>query len=61
MKLFLDFFPLVLFFLVFKAFDIYVSPAITLLAPVRQLALLASKLGPVEPQAWVRLGGFGSP
>ena len=56
MKLFLDFFPIVLFFLAFKAFDIYVATAIAIVATVAQIAWLRYKVGRVEPMQWVSLG-----
>lgn len=56
MKIFLDFFPIVLFFLAFKAFDIYVATAIAIGATVAQIAWLRYKVGHVEPMQWVSLG-----
>jgi intracellular septation protein len=56
MKLLLDFFPIVLFFVAFKAFDIYVATAIAIAATVLQIGWLRFKVGHVEPMQWVSLG-----
>lgn len=56
MKLFLDFFPIVLFFATFKAFGIYVATAVAIVATVAQIAWLRFSKGVVEPMQWVSLG-----
>lgn len=56
MKLFLDFFPIVLFFATFKAFGIFAATAVAIAATVAQIAWLRHKNGFVEPMQWVSLG-----
>ncbi|MEY4318846.1 MAG: hypothetical protein RI902_2654, partial [Pseudomonadota bacterium] len=56
MKLFLDFFPIVLFFATFKAFGIFAATAVAIVATVAQIAWLRHKNGVVEPMQWVSLG-----
>jgi intracellular septation protein len=56
MKLFLDFFPIVLFFVVFKAYGIYVATAIAIAATVLQIAWMRYKNGKVDTMQWVSLG-----
>lgn len=56
MKIFLDFFPIILFFAVFKAFGIYAATAVAIVATVAQIAWLRRKNGFVEPMQWVSLG-----
>jgi len=56
MKLFLDFFPIVLFFVVFKAYGIYAATAIAIAATVLQIAWMRYKNGKVDTMQWVSLG-----
>ena len=56
MKLFLDFFPIILFFLAFKAFGIYIATAVAIAATLGQIGYLRYKTGRVEPLQWVSLG-----
>ncbi len=56
MKLFLDFFPIVLFFATFKAFGIFAATAVAIVATVTQIGWLRYKNGVVEPMQWVSLG-----
>ncbi len=56
MKAFLDFFPVVLFFIVFKFSDVFTATAVAILATVAQIAWLKYKVGKVETMQWVSLG-----
>lgn len=56
MKLFLDFFPIVLFFAAFKLWDIYVATAVAMVATIAQIAYLRYSTGKVEPMQWLSLG-----
>src|SRR6478736_6140761 len=56
MKLLLDFFPIALFFLAFKFWNIYVATAVAIVATVGQIGWLRYKTGKVEPMQWVSLG-----
>ena len=56
MKLFLDFFPIVLFFVVFKAYGIYAATSIAIAATVLQIAWMRYKNGKVDTMQWVSLG-----
>ncbi len=56
MKAFLDFFPVVLFFIVFKLSDVFTATAVAILATVAQIAWLKYKIGKVETMQWVSLG-----
>ena len=56
MKIFLDFFPIILFFVVFKAYGIFAATAVAIVATVAQIAWLWRKNGFVEPMQWVSLG-----
>ncbi len=56
MKIFLDFFPIILFFAVFKAFGIFAATAVAIVATVGQIAWMWRKNGFVEPMQWVSLG-----
>ncbi len=56
MKIFLDFFPIILFFVVFKAFGIFAATAVAIVATIGQIAWLWRKNGFVEPMQWVSLG-----
>ena len=56
MKLLLDFFPIILFFVAFKVWGIYTATAVAIVATVAQIGWLRYKTGKVEPMQWVSLG-----
>jgi intracellular septation protein len=56
MKLFLDFFPIALFFIAFKLAGIYVATGVAMAATLLQIAWLYFRHGKVEPMQWVSLG-----
>jgi len=55
MKFFLDFFPIVLFFVAFKVAGIFIATAVAIAATLVQIAWLYRKNGHVEPMQWVSL------
>ncbi len=56
MKLLVDFFPIILFFVAFKFAGIYVATGVAIAATVVQIAWLRHRHGKVEPMQWVSLG-----
>lgn len=56
MKLLLDFFPIILFFVAFKFAGIYVATAVAIAATLIQIGYLYYKHGKVEPMQWISLG-----
>lgn len=56
MKLLLDFFPIVLFFVAFKIWGIYVATAVAIIATIAQIGWLRYSTGKVEPMQWLSLG-----
>ena len=56
MKLLLDFFPIILFFVTFKTWGIMAATAVAIAATVLQIGYLWRKNGVVEPMQWVSLG-----
>ena len=56
MKLLLDFFPIALFFIVFKVYGIYAATAIAIAATVLQIAWMRYKNGRVDTMQWISLG-----
>ena len=56
MKLLVDFFPILLFFVVFKTMGIYAATAVAIIATVAQIAWLRWRNGRVEPLQWLSLG-----
>ena len=56
MKLLIDFFPIILFFVAFKFADIYVATGVAIVATIAQIAYLRYKVGKIEPMQWVSLG-----
>lgn len=56
MKLLVDFFPIVVFFIAFKVFDIYVATAVAIGATLLQIGYLKRVNGKVEVMQWVSLG-----
>ena len=55
MKLLLDFFPIVLFFVAFKMAGIFMATAVAIVATLLQIGWLYRKNGHVEPMQWVSL------
>ena len=53
MKLLFDLFPVILFFIAFKAFDIYVATAVAIAATVVQIAWTKWRHGKVDMMLWV--------
>ena len=56
MKILLDFFPIILFFVAFKVAGIYVATGVAIVATIAQIAWLRYSTGKVEPMQWVSLG-----
>jgi intracellular septation protein len=56
MKLLIDFFPIILFFVAFKVWGIYTATAVAIAATVAQIAYLRFKTGKIEPMQWMSLG-----
>ncbi len=56
MKLLIDFFPIILFFVAFKLAGIYVATGIAIVATIAQIAWLRHSTGKIEPMQWVSLG-----
>ena len=56
MKLLIDFFPIILFFVAFKVSGIYVATGVAIVATIAQIAWLRHKNGKVEPMQWLSLG-----
>ena len=56
MKLLIDFFPIILFFVAFKVWGIYVATGVAIVATIVQIAYLRHKHGKVEPMQWMGLG-----
>ena len=55
MKLLLDFFPIILFFVTFKTWGIMAATAVAIAATVLQIGYMWRKNGFVEPMQWVSL------
>ena len=56
MKLLIDFFPIILFFVAFKVAGIYVATAVAIVATIAQIAWLRWRTGRVETMQWLSLG-----
>lgn len=56
MKILIDFFPIILFFVAFKVGGIYTATAVAIAATVLQIAYLRYRHGKVEPMQWLSLG-----
>jgi len=56
MKLLLDFFPILLFFVAFKIWDIYVATGVAIAATIVQIGWLKYSTGKIEPMQWLSLG-----
>ncbi len=55
MKLLIDFFPIILFFIAFKIADIYIATAVAIVATIAQIAWLRYSNGKIEPMQWISL------
>ncbi len=55
MKLLFDFFPLLLFFVAYKAADIYVATGVAIVATFAQVGWLALRGRKIEPMLWASL------
>ena len=55
MKILLDFFPIILFFVAFKVCGIYVATGIAIAATVVQIGYFYFRKGKIEPMQWVSL------
>jgi intracellular septation protein len=55
MKLLVDFFPIILFFVAFKVSGIYVATGVAIAATIAQIAWLRHSKGKVEAMQWVSL------
>ncbi len=56
MKMLVDLFPVILFFVAYKLTDIYVATQVAIGAAVLQVAYLKLRRGRVEPMHWITLG-----
>lgn len=56
MKLLIDFFPILLFFIAFKFWGIYVATGVAIAATVVQMVWLRMHHGRIEPMQWLSLG-----
>jgi intracellular septation protein len=56
MKLLIDFFPIILFFVAFKVAGIYVATGVAIAATIAQIVWLRHSTGKVEVMQWVSLG-----
>ncbi len=56
MKQLLEFFPILLFFIAFKFYDIYVATAVVMMATIIQVAFIWFRYRKVETMMWVTLG-----
>ncbi len=56
MKQLLEFFPILLFFIAFKVYDIYVATAVVMMATILQVTFMWFKYHKVETMQWVTLG-----
>lgn len=54
-KLLVDFFPVLLFFLAYKFFDMYVATAVAIAATAAQIAITWLRTGAVPPMQWITL------
>src|SRR5690625_3751852 len=55
-KLLFDLFPLILFFLAFRAFDLYVATGVAMAAVVAQILWLRLRARTIETTHWINLG-----
>jgi intracellular septation protein len=56
MKQFFEFFPVILFFIAFKLYDIYVATAVVIVATIFQVAFTWFRYRKVEIMQWIMLG-----
>lgn len=56
MKQLFEFFPIILFFIAFKLYDIYIATAVVIVATILQVAFMWFKYRKVETMQWVTLG-----
>lgn len=56
MKQLFDFFPIILFFIAFKLYDIYVATGVVIVATIIQVAYTWFKYRKVETMQWITLG-----
>jgi len=56
MKFLFDLFPIILFFIAFKAFDIYVATAVVIVATLAQIGWVWQRHRKVDTMLWVSLG-----
>jgi intracellular septation protein len=56
MKLFFDIFPVVLFFVAYKVYDIYVATAVAIAASFVQIGWLLARGRAIDKMLWVSLG-----
>ena len=56
MKFLFDLFPVILFFVAFKVFDIYIATAVVIVATMAQIGWVWHRHGKVDTMLWVSLG-----
>ena len=56
MKQLLEFFPIILFFIAFKLYDIYIATGVVIVATIIQVAYSWFKHRKVETMQWITLG-----
>lgn len=56
MKLFLEFFPIVIFFIVYKFYDIFTATGAVIIATILQVSIYWIKYRKVETMQWITLG-----
>jgi intracellular septation protein len=56
MKFLFDLFPVILFFVAFKVFDIYIATGVVIAATMAQIAWVWHRHGKVDTMLWVSLG-----
>ena len=61
MKVLFDFFPILLFFVAFKTYDIFVATGVAIVASIIQVAWLKFSGRKVETMHWITLGWAASP
>lgn len=56
MKLLIDFFPIILFFVAFKVWGIYTATAVAIAATIVQIGYVRMRHGKVDTMQWLSLG-----
>ena len=56
MKFFFDLFPVLLFFVAFKAYDIFIATAVAIAATIAQIGWLRFRQHQIDKMMWVNLG-----